>query len=277
MDKSDVVFPALLRFWREATGQSQEDLAVICGVSVRHLSYLENGKAKPSADMVGRLSDGLSLQMRERSALFQAAGFVEALPSLADDARGRHRADWALMLRALEPTPSAILSSLGDVYAANRAWLALHTAYLRSTMEGDRQRMNALRLLLDPSGWRRFVEGWQELGMAMLSIAQQEALLTREASAVREIRDLARLAGFGEDWPAKGARIAADATAYGYALRTLGSPSDHFRVIYASLGAARPGGLRPAILQTIFPERAAVLEELRLAGAGLAGHRLLID
>lgn len=277
MDTSGVVFPALLRFWREATGQSQEDLAGICGVSVRHLSYLENGKAKPSAEMVGRLSGGLNLQMRERSALFQAAGFVETHPSLPSDALERHRADWGLMLRALEPTPSAILSSLGDVCAANRAWLALHAAYLGRLMEGDCRPINALRLLLDPSGWRRFVEGWQELGMAMLSIAQQEALLTREAPAAREIRDLARLAGFDANWPAKGARIAADAAAYGYSLRTLGVPSDDFRVVYASLGAVQPGGLRSAILQTIFPERPAILEALRNVGADFSGHRLLID
>ena len=55
---------ALLREWRTARRLSQLDLALEAGVSSRHLSYVETGKAQPSRDMVARLADTPQLESR---------------------------------------------------------------------------------------------------------------------------------------------------------------------------------------------------------------------
>jgi transcriptional regulator with XRE-family HTH domain len=66
----------LLRQWRQRRGLSQLDLAIAADVSARHVSLLETGKSKPSADMVLRLADQLHVPLRDRNRLLLAAGFA---------------------------------------------------------------------------------------------------------------------------------------------------------------------------------------------------------
>ena len=53
-EKAD--FAVLLRWWRAQRGLSQLALAGRAGISQRHLSFLELGRAKPSRDMVGQIA-----------------------------------------------------------------------------------------------------------------------------------------------------------------------------------------------------------------------------
>lgn len=46
---------ALLREWRTARRMSQLDLALEAGMSARHLSYVETGKARASCELICRL------------------------------------------------------------------------------------------------------------------------------------------------------------------------------------------------------------------------------
>ena len=50
------LFPALLKHWRGQRGLSQLDLALTAGVSARHVSFLETGRSRPSAEMVLQLA-----------------------------------------------------------------------------------------------------------------------------------------------------------------------------------------------------------------------------
>jgi transcriptional regulator with XRE-family HTH domain len=69
-------FGTLLRRWRRHRGMSQLARSLDAGVSTRHLSWLESGKAAPSRAMVLRLVQQLDLPLRERNALLVAAGFA---------------------------------------------------------------------------------------------------------------------------------------------------------------------------------------------------------
>src|SRR5881227_3329636 len=68
----------LLRDWRERRRMSQLDLALGAGVSARHLSFIETGRARPSAEMVVQLADALAVPLRDRNALLLAAGYAPA-------------------------------------------------------------------------------------------------------------------------------------------------------------------------------------------------------
>ena len=52
-----------LRVWREYRGYTLQALAERCGVSRQMLSMVENGKARPSADLLARLSNALGCDM----------------------------------------------------------------------------------------------------------------------------------------------------------------------------------------------------------------------
>lgn len=72
---------ALLRRCRTARGLSQLELALRAGVSTRHLSFVETGRAAPSPAMLERLATVLEATAAQRAAIVAAAA---PAPSLAD-------------------------------------------------------------------------------------------------------------------------------------------------------------------------------------------------
>lgn len=64
----------LLRDWRQRRRMSQMDLALEADVSTRHLSFVETGRSRPSAEMVIQLAEQLDVPLRDRNVLLLAAG-----------------------------------------------------------------------------------------------------------------------------------------------------------------------------------------------------------
>ena len=75
----------LLRDWRRRRRLSQLDLALEAGVSTRHLSFVETGRAKPSPEMVLHLAEELEVPLRERNRLLLAAGYAPVYEERALD------------------------------------------------------------------------------------------------------------------------------------------------------------------------------------------------
>jgi transcriptional regulator with XRE-family HTH domain len=53
----------MLRDWRQRRRLSQLDLALEAGVSARHLSFIETGRSKPSAEMLAGLAEQLEIPL----------------------------------------------------------------------------------------------------------------------------------------------------------------------------------------------------------------------
>ena len=68
----------LLRRWRTTRRMSQLDLSAQAGVSARHLSFLETGRARPTREMILRLAEQLAVPLRSRNELLLAGGFAPA-------------------------------------------------------------------------------------------------------------------------------------------------------------------------------------------------------
>jgi transcriptional regulator with XRE-family HTH domain len=66
----------LLRGWRNRRAMSQADLAFEAGISIKHLSFVETGKAVGSRDILLQLAGALDLSLRDRNALLEAGGFA---------------------------------------------------------------------------------------------------------------------------------------------------------------------------------------------------------
>ena len=71
----------LLRHWRQVARRSQLDLASVSGVSARHLSFVETGRARASRELLLHLAEHLEMPLRERNALVLAAGYARPTPS----------------------------------------------------------------------------------------------------------------------------------------------------------------------------------------------------
>jgi transcriptional regulator with XRE-family HTH domain len=144
----------LLRGWRERRRFSQLDLSNASGVSTRHLSWVENGRSRPTAEMVERLAAHLDVPLRERNRLLLAAGFAPAHPEhhLDDPGLAAVRASLRAVLVAHEPHPAVLLDRRWDLLDANAAVAPLLDGVAAHLLEPP---VNVLRLSLHPDGLAR--------------------------------------------------------------------------------------------------------------------------
>lgn len=152
----------LLREWRAARRMSQLDLALEAGLSARHLSCVETGKAQASRDTIGRLADTLAMPLRERNALMLAAGYAPSHPetALAQPELAQIRQAIDCILRQQEPYPAILLNRHWDVQTTNRAAARVNRFLLGE--RAGRQR-NMLRQMFDPQDLRSAIVNWEEV------------------------------------------------------------------------------------------------------------------
>jgi transcriptional regulator with XRE-family HTH domain len=143
-------FGVMMRSWRQRRRLSQLDLAVESGVSARHLSFIETGRAKPSRAMVLKLAAVLNLPQREQNRLLIAAGLAPAYAERALDApdMAAVRAGVQRVLDAYEPYPCVVVDRGWWILQANRG----ATVLLDGVATHLLKRPNALRIALHPDG-----------------------------------------------------------------------------------------------------------------------------
>ncbi|UOK35932.1 helix-turn-helix transcriptional regulator [Pseudomonas palleroniana] len=111
----------LLRQLRRHARLSQLDLALITGVSQRHLSCIETGRAKPSPGTLHNLLTALEAPLEQCNHVFLAAGYAPryAATPLASPAMAAIREAVSHVLHANNPAPAILLGSQWEVLAAN--------------------------------------------------------------------------------------------------------------------------------------------------------------
>src|SRR5512138_3548209 len=68
----------LLRTWRTDRRMSQLELSSRAGVSARHLSFVETGRARPTREMILRIASRLEVPLRGQNELLRAGGYAPA-------------------------------------------------------------------------------------------------------------------------------------------------------------------------------------------------------
>jgi transcriptional regulator with XRE-family HTH domain len=130
---------------------SQLDLALEAGVSARHVSFVETGRSRPSADMVVQLAEHLEVPLRDRNSLLLAAGYAPAYGQrgLDEPEMGPVRDVIDRVLRGHEPYPAIVIDRHWGLVAANRAVPMLTAGAAEHLLEPP---VNVLRLSLHPDG-----------------------------------------------------------------------------------------------------------------------------
>jgi transcriptional regulator with XRE-family HTH domain len=141
----------LIREWRQRRRLSQLDLACEADISTRHLSYVENGRASPSREMLMHLAERLDVPLRERNLLLTAAGYAPVYRErpLADPALSAARQAVDLVLRAHEPFPALAIDRHWTMLAHNRTVPLLLAGVDAELLKPP---VNVLRLSLHPGG-----------------------------------------------------------------------------------------------------------------------------
>jgi transcriptional regulator with XRE-family HTH domain len=170
------LFSALLKYWRGRRGLSQLDLALHAGVSARHLSFLESGRAQPSEPMALRLLAALDVPLRDQNEALRAAGFearypeppLAAIPAAIDEALGR-------MLEAHEPYPLTVISPESNVLRSNRGAKTLFPLFVADPAALE-PTLNMFSLVFDPRLMRPFIANWPSVARQMLARLHRESL-----------------------------------------------------------------------------------------------------
>lgn len=174
-------FAALLRDARRRRHCSQLELALQAGLSQRHLSFLESGRARPSRAMLLQLADALGLSLQLRNRWLVAAGFapVYARRELSAPDMSPVRMALERMLAHHEPFPAVVMDRQWNRVLANASadrFVSLlgNPDEVWSRICGDGPR-NLVKLMLHPAGLRSFVVNLDEVGPDVIARLRAEA------------------------------------------------------------------------------------------------------
>jgi transcriptional regulator with XRE-family HTH domain len=165
---------ALLQHWRAQRRMSQLALSTEAGVTPRHVSFVESGRANPSREMVLTLARALDVPLRERNQMLLAAGYAPLYRETGLDAEAMTQVRAALdrMLDHHEPHPAVVMDRHWNVMLTNPAAAAMFAWLLDAAPAPDPP--NVVRLMF--GALRPYVANWEATGEALIQRVHREAV-----------------------------------------------------------------------------------------------------
>jgi len=183
-------FGRLLREWRSRRRVSQLGLAMEAGVSSRHVSFIETGRAQPSREMVLMLARVLDVPLRDRNDLLMAAGYAAMYRATDLDAPALEQARRALdfMLRQQEPYPAIVVDRAWNLLKANDGAARLVAAFADPSA-AEEWGGNAMRLMFHPRGFRPHIVNWEAMAAALIQWLHRDVLSGLGGDETRRLLD----------------------------------------------------------------------------------------
>jgi transcriptional regulator with XRE-family HTH domain len=170
--------PITLQQARKARRLSQLELSMRVGVSQRHVSFVESGRAKPSRDLLMSWLQELDAPLAVRNAAMLQAGYAPAFgaASLADPVLAPANLALQQLLSAHDPMPALVLDAHWNLLHMNRGgqWLAATLLPWSAALPPDTP-INMLDLLAHPEGLTMMMQNLEEVGPAMLAHLRDDA------------------------------------------------------------------------------------------------------
>lgn len=177
----------LLRDWRNLRRLSQLDLSLEVGVSARHLSCIETGKAQPSREMISKLANALAMPLREHNALLMAAGYAPryAETSLATQELAPARRAIEFILKQQEPYPAFVMDRYWNVLMTNSALPRIFGKVRgRAPLHG-----NILHQIFDPNDMRPVVANWDDVASDVIRHLHHQIAAAPSDTKARSLLD----------------------------------------------------------------------------------------
>ena len=195
-------FGRLLREWRSRRRVSQLDLALEAGVSSRHVSFIETGRAQPSREMILVLARVLDVPLRDRNDLLMSAGYAAIYRATDLDAPALEQARRALdfMLKQQEPYPAIVVDRSWNLLKANNGAVKLVEAFADPDAASE-WGGNAMRLMFHPRGLRPHIVNWEAMAAALIQWLHRDVLSGLGGADTRRLlEDLLTYPGVPPRW-----------------------------------------------------------------------------
>jgi transcriptional regulator with XRE-family HTH domain len=167
-----------LRQARRASRLSQLELSLRVGVSQRHVSYVESGRAKPSRELLRAWLQELNAPLVVRNEAMLQAGFAPAYgdADLGDPALAPQDEALTHLLNTHDPMPAFLMDAQWNLLRTNRGgqWLG---SVLVPWVAGRPNNipLNMLDALCHPEGFCRHLLNLAEVGPVLLARLRVEA------------------------------------------------------------------------------------------------------
>ena len=163
---------------RKSKRISQLELAFRMGVSQRHVSFVESGRAQPSRELLLSWLHELQAPLALRNVALQQAGFAPVYrgSELSDAVLAPVREALSRLLAAQDPMPAMVMDAAWNVLQMNRGaqWMALTLMPWIAHLPQD-QPINMLDAMLHPEGMTRHMTNLEEVAPAMLAHLRDDA------------------------------------------------------------------------------------------------------
>ncbi|WP_218125511.1 helix-turn-helix domain-containing protein [Glycomyces harbinensis] len=260
-------FGALLRQWRTRRRTSQFDLSVLTGVSSRHLSRIETGRAEPSRRMVERLAVALEVPLRERNALLVAAGYAPewAETDYWDEGLAPAREAIGMILDHHDPLPAVVVDRFGNLLDFNAGAGVLMEGVDPELLSG---RVNLARVALHPRGMAPRLRNFGEVRQYFLDRLRAQLAVDEAPAAfalIEEVRAYGPVAADDGVWDG------AAPSPFALPLRVRSARGDlSMFTTVATFGAPRDITVSELAVELFFPLDEATAAVFREAAAAAA-------
>jgi transcriptional regulator with XRE-family HTH domain len=188
-------FGSILSEWRSIRCASQLDLALSTGVSQRHISFVESGRAQPSRELIVKLAGGLDLPLRTRNELLLAAGYAPVYRERPLDQAEMRPAREALdrILKHQEPFPAIVTDAAWNIVMKNKAASRIIAFCVKS--DGKPQLatdppLNFMRLMFGIDGLRPHILNWNETRSVLMNRLRREAIANPSSPSAELFQNL---------------------------------------------------------------------------------------
>jgi transcriptional regulator with XRE-family HTH domain len=168
---------------------SQLALALDANISIKHLSFLEIGRSRPSREMLLHLAACLAVPLRDRNELLAAAGFAPLFQERALHEPALHPIcrNVEFVLAAHGHNPALVMDRHWTLQTTNRA-----VAHLFAGAEPLllRPPVNLLRLLLHPAGLASRVVNLPQWRMHVIARLRHQIDATGDAVLMDMLEEL---------------------------------------------------------------------------------------
>jgi transcriptional regulator with XRE-family HTH domain len=175
--------PVTLQTARKSKRLSQLELALRIGVSQRHVSFVESGRAQPSRELLLAWLSELQAPLSLRNVALQQAGFAPVYlgSELGDAVLAPIREALGRLLLAHDPMPAMVMDAAWNVLQMNRGarWLSITLMPWIAQLPPD-QPINLLDAMLHPEGMTRHMTNLEEVAPAMLAHLRDDASVVPE-------------------------------------------------------------------------------------------------
>lgn len=177
-DSKSVSLQTTLQTARMSKRLSQLELALRMGVSQRHVSFVESGRAQPSRELLLSWLHELQAPLALRNVALQQAGFAPVYrgSELADAVLAPVREALGRLLQAHDPMPAMVMDAAWNVLQMNRGaqWLATTLMpWLADVPPGTP--INMIDAMLHPEGMTKHITNLEEVAPALLAHMRDDA------------------------------------------------------------------------------------------------------